>query len=170
MKHWISKLFDVALWVIALGIVTLALWPRDSGPRVGAKGSPFAASLVGADGEFVYSGSSNKPLLIEAFASWCGACRRSAGDVAAVGAAARAGKLDVIAISVDDRAADAQRAMQAWPITVPVAHDGNGSFQRAYDVRVLPTFILLRPDGSVARVTTGPPGPSDLRAFLNPED
>jgi thiol-disulfide isomerase/thioredoxin len=170
MKKILSRVLDAALWGAAIVIVTLALWPRDSGPQVGGRGKPFSAPLVSSEGRFEYAGSSDKPLLIEAFASWCGACRRSAGYLGPVGEAAREGRLSVIAVSVDDEASDAAVAMKTWPITIPVAHDSDGSFQRAYDVRVLPTFILIHPDGSVARVTTGPPGAADLRAFLNPED
>jgi thiol-disulfide isomerase/thioredoxin len=170
VKAFLSRLLDRLLWIAAIAIVIIALWPKDSGPMVGARGAPFSAPLVGTGETFEYSGKSERPLLIEAFASWCGACRRSSPLLESVGEAAREGKLDVIAISVDDEAQAALSAKRQWPITLPVAHDRDGSFQRAYDVRVLPTFILLNRDGSVAHVAAGPPGASDLRRWLNPDN
>lgn len=170
MKSRLSKVLDGALWLGATLIIVAALWPKQSGPGTGTTGAAFSLPLVGESGNFVYAQPRDKPLLIEAFASWCGSCRRSAGILSSVHEAEAAGKLDIVAVSVDDDPSAALQAKRTWPIPVTVAHDSQGDFQRSYDVSLLPTFILLDTEGKVSRVTSGVPGASDVRHWLNASD
>lgn len=81
--------------------------------------------------------------------------------------AALRGRLDVVAVSLDDDAADAQEAARTWPIQVPVLHDVRGQFARKYQVDVLPTYILVDTEGRVSHVRSGTAGASDLRTWLH---
>ncbi len=168
-KSFLKKLLDSALWIAAIVVVGLALWPKDSGPEPGSPSAHFELPIVGSTETFSHSGARKRPLLIKAFASWCSACKRSASSLPALAEAARKGKLDVVAVSVDDKAQKALAAKKNWPIRVPVLHDENGRFKEAYDIVSLPTFILINSDGQVADVKTGSPGASDLRRWLNPD-
>jgi thiol-disulfide isomerase/thioredoxin len=105
-------------------------------------------------------------LLIEAFASWCGACRRQSGLMSDLADARNQGQLDVIAVSVDQNVQNARKAKNSWPIPVDVVHDARGEFSQKYRVEVLPTYILVGTDGLVKRVTAGVAGASDIRAWL----
>ncbi len=166
MKQQLEKLGDVVLWGGVLVIVVMVLWPRSSGPEAGGVAASFDLPVVGSTGRFTHAGQRDRPLLIEVFASWCTACRRSSGNLEALAEAADSGRLDVVAVSVDDTEQAALSAKRSWPIPVPVLFDEAGSFQRKYDVRVLPTFILIDRQGKVVEVQSGPPGPSDLRRWL----
>lgn len=167
LRRLFTKVIDIGLWVLVLGVVGLALMPSRSGPGVGKPAE--AVEVRGVDGARARQhlpGELKKPLLIEAFASWCGACRRNARILDDLALAREEGRLDVIAVSVDDSPAQALLAKNAWPISVPVLHDSNGEFSSKYKVEVLPTYILVGTDGQVKRVTSGNPGASDIRAWL----
>lgn len=164
----LGKWLDYLLWGAGIAILVIALWPKDSGPSVGAPASSFELPLVGAQGSFSHEGPRDKPLLVEAFASWCGACRRSNGLISSLGEANE--QLDVVAVSVDDNPAAALNAKRSWPIDVPVLHDRDGSFQRNYRVQVLPTFILIGKGGEIQDVTVGRVGATDLRRWLRAAD
>jgi thiol-disulfide isomerase/thioredoxin len=161
---------DVALWLAVAGVLALAVLPRNSGPKLGQAAAPHELSLVGEAGLRKIPGNLERPLLIEAFASWCGACKRSSGTLSDLGEAEAAGRLDLVAVSVDDDASDALSAKRGWPIPIDVVHDADGLFARDYQVDVLPTYILVGVDGTVKRVTTGSPGASDIRAWLRAAD
>lgn len=168
-RRKLSRLVDAVLFVAILGVLVLALFPKKSGPSVGEPAAVLTLATVGnlSEDSRVLAGDLQRPLLIEAFASWCGACRRNASLLGDLSEAQEQGQLDVVAVSVDESPEQALAAKQSWPIPVEVLHDGSGKFSRAYQVDVLPTYILVGIDGRVKRVTSGNPGASDIRAWLN---
>ncbi len=165
-SRW-GRALDALLWAAVIASLTFALWPRDSGPPEGALAPSFELPVVTGEGTFLHEGTRERPLLIEAFASWCGACRRDRHVLDSVHEATLRGRLDAIAISLDDDAANAREAARSWPIRVPVLHDADGRFARKYQVDVLPTYILIGTDGRVSHVRSGTAGASDLRTWLN---
>ena len=166
-RRLLTKVIDIAIWVAVLGVLVLALMPRNSGPQVGKPAAALQLPTVGGAAEMQrLPGELKRPLLIEAFASWCGACRRNAGVLGDLRAAEADGQLDIIAVSVDDSPKKALAAKNEWPILSDVLHDAEGEFAREYNVDVLPTYILVGTDGHVKRVTSGNPGASDIRAWL----
>lgn len=167
-KSPLSRVLDGALWVTVVGILFFAFIPRKSGPSLGPAVTISALPLVGAPGEtLLIPGELKRPLLIEAFASWCGACRRQSGLLSDLADAQNQGHLDVVAVSVDQSVQRALQAKKSWPIPVDVAHDARGEFSQKYRVEVLPTYVLIGTDGQVKRVTAGVAGASDIRAWLN---
>lgn len=104
-------------------------------------------------------------MLIEAFASWCGACRGMAPSVAAASRAGREPAVEFLAVAVNDDPEQARAAVREWGIPFPVALD-DGRFASEYSIRVLPTFVLLGADGQVLRVVSGPLSPRKLDALL----
>ena len=169
----LSKMIDLVLWAAVIGVLALALIPRGSGPNLGQPASSMDLPIITPQmtGEMrTIPGKLERPLLIKAFASWCGACRRDNSMLEDLQDAEKEGKLDVLAVSVDNRPAQALAAKTSWPIHAPVLHDTNGDFNRQYKVEVLPTYILIGTDGRVKRVTSGTAGASDIRAWLHASD
>lgn len=151
--------------LFAAGLVGLLNLFHTRGPKVGSAAQDFDLPLVAVDDEghrtFSLTEYSGKPLLIEVFASWCGVCRRSAPTLAR--AHDRHGDvLAFVGVSVDDDFAAAERMKRDWTIPYPVAHDADGSFARAYQINVLPTFILVDAAGQIREVSTGAPSEDEL--------
>jgi thiol-disulfide isomerase/thioredoxin len=164
-----SRVIDAVLFVAIIGVLVLALFPRKSGPSVGEPAAVLTLNTVGdaQKSSRTLPGHLERPLLIEAFASWCGACKRNAGLLGDLDDAQKEGQLDVVAVSVDETPEQALSAKLSWPIPVDVLHDASGKFSRAYQVDVLPTYILIGKNGRVKRVNSGNPGASDIRAWLH---
>ncbi len=177
---FVRRATDIVIWLAVAAALVLAFMPRSSGPQEGKPAPAMELPVVGVQGRSAQfgerpelrgvPGALERPLLIEAFASWCGACRRTSGTLEDLRPAQDAGKLDVLAISVDDNARKALQAKTSWPIKVDVLHDESGEFSRSYQVDVLPTYILIGTDGTVKRVTAGIAGASDVRAWLAEAD
>lgn len=151
---------EAGLWIAGAGTILFLLRPSASGPKVGSQVAlPSLVSLE--SGERVALGTPGRPVLIEVFASWCTACRRSSAMLSEL----KNGPLDFVMVSVDERIEDARKAKASWPITARVLHDSRGELHRKFDIRMLPTFVLLDEQGVVKRVTNGTPGALDLHAY-----
>jgi thiol-disulfide isomerase/thioredoxin len=163
-----SKLGKVVDWAMYLGVAALfgVLVTRgSSGPREGTPAKTFQLPLASGDGSFNLEHARGKPVLMEVFASWCGACEHAAPMVDEVYRDAQASGVVFVGVSVDNDARAAQRVQREWPITYPVAVD-DGSVQRAYGVSLLPTFVLIDRDGTVKRVSSGVPSRRTLSRWL----
>lgn len=161
-----SRWLDALLVFAAVALLVYMTFGRDSGPAERSLAAPFDLPLLSTGGRFRFDGRHDRPLLVEAFASWCGACRRSAPTMEGLSDAVDGGQLDILLVSVDDSAQAARSAQQSWPIALPVAFDERGAFQRAYHVNVLPTFVLIGRDGRILDVSSGPPGGHTIRKWL----
>ncbi len=116
--------------------------PSSQSPGSAAPGSLFA--------EF-----RGKVILLDFWASWCGPCRRSLPSLKRLQAVYGSGDFVVISISEDDEE-DAWRSFVSvnrmnWPQRL----DSNGSIQRQFGVKALPTYVLLGRDGSVLQKFVG---------------
>jgi thiol-disulfide isomerase/thioredoxin len=155
---------DYAIWV-ALGVGLLyLLHARASGPDEGTIATPFELRLANRDGTFRLADQRGKPVVIEVFASWCGACRRATPPLAEA-YREHGDKATFIGVSVDQRLEDVVAAKEQWGIPYDVAQD-DGSVARAYHVSRLPTVIVIGADGVVRHAATGAATSEDIARLI----
>jgi cytochrome c biogenesis protein CcmG/thiol:disulfide interchange protein DsbE len=159
-----SRLIDYAIWAGLLAAVVFVVVRRHSGPETGTPAAAFDLPLVGSEARFNLAAQRGKPVLVEVFASWCGACRRAAPTLADAFADHRA-NVQFVGVVVDDDPREAARVKSDWGIPYDVAMD-DGSVSRNYNVQLLPTIILIDKTGTVRRVTTGMPTRSQLEGWI----
>jgi thiol-disulfide isomerase/thioredoxin len=156
VSHVLSLAKRYAPYALVAGALLYFLRPAPSGPATGGAARDFTLPVL-AGGEsptFSLSEHKGKPVLIEVFASWCGACRRMSGTLEEVSATKRSREVAFVGVSVDDDADAARDAAASWPIPYPVLH-ANREFSQAYSITALPTFILVDANGNVSEVATG---------------
>ena len=160
-----SRVFDVVVWV-AIGVVVVALVRRrSSGPSEGSVAPRINLPLVGATGRFDLEQVKGKPVVLEVFASWCGACRRSAPVLSEAFRAHSPNDVAFLGVSIDDSPDEAARAKATWGIPYDVAID-DGSVSRGYKVSLLPTVVVIGRDGVVRHTTTGVPSRAELDRWI----
>jgi cytochrome c biogenesis protein CcmG/thiol:disulfide interchange protein DsbE len=155
-----------ALFFAAALTIGLLVSRRSSGPDSGVEATPFELALVDSNARFNLQGQRGTPILIEAFASWCPACRSSAPALAEAARAPRARAVHFLGVSMDDSSESARRAKTTWDIPYDVALD-DGRFSKDYKITLLPTFVLIDAAGRVQRVSSGPPRPAELERWLS---
>jgi thiol-disulfide isomerase/thioredoxin len=166
-KSKLSKAVDVAFYVGMAGLFgVLLMRGSGSGPEEGSKAASFELPLANGSGSFRLADHRGKPVLLEVFASWCGACEQAAPMVGEVYREAAQRDVVFVGVSLDEDARAAARVQQSWPIAYPVAVD-DGQVSRGYGVSLLPTFVLIDRDGSVKRVSTGVPSRRTLSRWLS---
>lgn len=162
----LSRVADAALYVGIAGLFGVLVTRGSSGPKEGARAASFELPLAAGSGSFRLDAHRGKPVLMEVFASWCGACERAAPMVDDVYREAAKGGVVFVGVSLDDDARSAARAQQSWPIAYPVVVD-DGRVSRSYSVSLLPTFVLIDRDGVIRRVSSGVPSRRTLSRWLS---
>lgn len=160
-----SSSFGTILIVIAIGVLVIVATRQRSGPRVDVPAKEFALSTLGKEGQFRLSEQRGKPVLVEVFAGWCSACKSAAPMMSRVTQAPRKRDVRFLGVSVDSNASDARATVQSWAIPYDVALD-DGTFSKDYEIQVLPTFVLIDPDGNVKKVSSGVPREAELESWL----
>lgn len=163
-----AKVFDLLRYA-ALGgavyVLAQQFMRRSSGPKEGAPAAAFDLPLAGQPGRVSLAAQKGKPVLMEVFASWCGACKRSAPHLAEAWRAHHQENVTFLAVSVDEDAAAAGRVKQDWQLPFEVALD-DGSVSRGYDIRMLPTFIYIDGQGTVRHSAAGVASRAELEDWL----
>lgn len=162
----LSKLFDWAIYASVAVLFGMLLMRGNSGPREGTQAKAFELPLASGDGTFRLEQAHGKPVLLEVFASWCGACKRAAPMVDRAYRQAQKSGIVFVGVSVDGNSDAARQAQASWPIDYPVVVD-DGQVQQSYSVSLLPTFVLIDKSGAVKHVSAGVPSERTLQSWLS---
>lgn len=97
--------------------------------------------------------SHGEPIILNAFASWCGPCQQETPELVAL-AKQYQGKVEVVGINMTstDNETNARKFVQQYGLPYTVLLDPEGVFMKDYQVVGLPTTFLLSPNGDVEKV------------------
>ena len=117
----------------------------------------------------VLAAHKGKAIYVDFWASWCGPCKQSFPWMNAMQDKYGAKGLQVIAVNVDAKRADADRFLLKTPATFQIAYDPTGDSARRYAVKAMPTSLLIDRNGRVSYVHAGfrDEDRADLEAKIN---
>jgi thiol-disulfide isomerase/thioredoxin len=93
--------------------------------------------------------------IVDFWASWCAPCKASFPAYARLSAAYAAGGLVLVAVSVDDRAADYETFLRKWHPPFTTLRDARKQLVTAVKIPAMPTSYLLGRDGRVRFIHVG---------------
>ena len=106
-------------------------------------------------------------VVLEFWASWCGACKRTTPILNDLHEKFSDSGVAFYAVNVEP--IDRQRlqaAHAAFGTAFPSLHDRSGEVQRRYEIRSLPTVMVVGRDGMVRWASTGIPSKMRLRGAI----
>ncbi|MBI2771058.1 MAG: TlpA family protein disulfide reductase [Burkholderiales bacterium] len=121
--------------------------------EVGAAAPDF--EVTGPQGLVKLRQFEGKLLYLDFWASWCGPCRQSFPWMGEMQAKYAAQGLQVLAINLDAKAPDAQKFLAAVPAGFAVAYDPIGASPRMYQIKAMPSSVLIDRKGKVIAVHRG---------------
>jgi peroxiredoxin len=95
-------------------------------------------------------------VLVNFWATWCAPCRAEMPEIEAAYQAHRGRGFEVVAINVQESAAEVQPFMAELGLSFPTLLDQDGAITRSYLARALPTTFLVDRSGVVRFTRLGP--------------
>ncbi len=149
--------------IVILGLIAYEYTGSRSGPPVGEAAPDFTVPML--DGaEFTLSEHRGQIIVLDFWATWCPPCKASLPALERV-YRAHAGEADVFVASVNTDRANAQRDtvpgfMAQRKLTFPVLFDQGMRISQTYNVKSIPTMVVVGRDGAVHAVQVGLPANS----------
>lgn len=103
----------------------------------------------GASSNIQLSDYKGKIVYLDFWASWCRPCKQSFPWMNALQSKYGAQGFQVVAVNVDAEKDDALQFLKATPGNFTVAYDPKGKVAQQYEVKGMPTSILIGRDGKV---------------------
>lgn len=143
-----DKWYRVAVLAAGLmaGLAASAAEPGQPAPAFELPGSKGTVSLQTLKGRVVY---------VDFWASWCGPCKQSFPWMNEMQAKYGPRGLQVVGVNLDARTADAEKFLAEVPAHFAVAYDPKGDSARRYQIKGMPSSVLVGADGKVIKLHAG---------------
>jgi len=147
LKRWARELGILALIIVSVMFAMDFL----RGPQAPANFGSQPLQLLEGQKITLLEQSQQRPLLVYFWATWCGVCKMTTSDVAAL--AEEGGNVLSVALRSGDEV-KIRQYLAAKNIAMPVVNDPLGELSAQWDVGVTPTFVIID-KGRVVSTTTG---------------
>ncbi len=164
-------------WAIILAVVAGVYAYAESGrdsPLLGQPAPELNLWVVagGEEGEpprrVSLADLSGRVAVLDFWASWCSACQRTTPMLNELQSEFAGKPVSFFGVNVEPIEQAAVVAAHArFGIGFPALHDRSGQVQRAYSVKLLPTVVVIGPDGSISYFSAGVPSESRLRTEIS---
>lgn len=141
---------------VHLALLACALACIGSAARAAEVGQPAPTlALPGLTAPVDLLALKGRVVLVDFWASWCTPCRHSFPWLNDMQARYGARGLQVLAVNVDRQRADADKFLAAVPARFTVAFDAQGDTPKRFNVKAMPSSVLVGADGLVLQQHAG---------------
>ncbi|MET0352309.1 MAG: TlpA disulfide reductase family protein [Rhizobacter sp.] len=114
-----------------------------------------ALDVPGAQGQVNLAGLKGKVVYVDFWASWCAPCKQSFPWMNEMQAKYGARGLQIVAVNVDAKREDADKFLAEVPASFTVGFDPKGDSPKRFQIKGMPSSVLVGPDGQVVKVHAG---------------
>lgn len=127
----------------------------DEKPLIGYKAPPLSLTDY-RTGEVYDIHQSDKPVVINFWASWCGPCHVEAPELVALNERFKDGvNLYTVNLSQVDQPDAMDQFVQLYNFEFPVLTDDDGSIGSAYQILAIPTTLFINSEGIIEHIIRG---------------
>jgi cytochrome c biogenesis protein CcmG/thiol:disulfide interchange protein DsbE len=148
--------------VVALVAVELA---TSGGGSSGGRAAPALPTEVLVTPRATLASLRGKPAIVNFWASWCGPCRKEAGQLAQL-SRRLGGRATLVGVDWNDSLAGARGFIRRNGWTFQNLRDGDGSVGNDFGLSGLPNTFVLDRNGRIAKVLRGPQTVADFERAL----
>jgi thiol-disulfide isomerase/thioredoxin len=136
------------------------LWEKAATPT--APGTPRAAAARNVD----FASLKGNVVVLDFWAPWCGPCKHEMPVLDALARRMAPQGVMVVGVLVDQDRAGALEVLSKLNIAYPQLEDVQGQAQQAFDVRTLPSLVVLDRNGKIVAYHQGFTAEEDLEEDL----
>lgn len=130
-----------------LGVVLLMLGMQAGASEISGPAPDF--TLKSKSGENVrLQDLRGQVVMLNFWASWCGPCRQEMPLMEEIYKKYEKFGFTILAVNVDEDSADADRFLDAVPVTFPILYDSESRTSELFGVDAMPTTIMIDRDGN----------------------
>jgi peroxiredoxin len=132
---------------------------------MGFAGDVLAEATQGAAPDFTLKSQKNgslklselrgKVILINFWASWCGPCRQEMPVLDELYQHYRSLDFTILGVNVEQNSDDAKSLLKDVPVSFPILFDTENKISKLYDVKGMPSTVLVDRDGNIRYVHMG---------------
>ncbi len=168
MRRWVPRITRLesprvrweVIASVALSLAATYAAPGDSqvgaasAVRLGSLAPEFTLPRAGSRGTADLGELQGKPVVLNFWATWCPPCRAEMPELDAL--ARQRTDIRVLAVDVQEDAADVDRFRTDLSLNLPIALDSDGRVWANYQSRGLPTTYLIDSNGTIRDIHVGP--------------
>jgi peroxiredoxin len=159
LAAWLGNIQDSAE-------VELLYEPPAAAPVIDAAAPDF--TLTNLDGEEVsLSDFRGRPVIVNFWATWCVPCRREMPAFQRAFEAYQADDLVILALDVEENAAQVEPFVEELGLTFEVLYDSQGEVNDTYQVTGLPRTVFIDRQGVIRHIQVGEVQEVLLKGFLD---
>ena len=132
--------------LLSLAGAAHALEAGQPAPALEVPGTQDTVNLAALQGKVVY---------VDFWASWCGPCKQSFPWMNEMQAKYGARGLQIVAVNVDAKRADADKFLAEVPAQFTIGFDPKGDSPKRFQIKGMPSSVLVGPTGKVVQVHAG---------------
>jgi len=107
-------------------------------------------------GEFDLADTWGRPVVINFWASWCGPCKMEAETLERVYLGFRDRGVVFVGVALQDTEEGSKKFIKRYGLTFTTGPDPDGAIMKAYNVFGIPKTLVVRKDGRVSYIRSGP--------------
>ena len=130
--------------VVSIGLALMPAQAKEiSGP------SPDFTLKSNAGGNVRLGELAGQVVMLNFWASWCGPCRQEIPLLEQMYQQFKPLGFTVLGVNVEESATAAKRMLKDTPVSFPILFDSNNTVSKLYNVKAMPTTLLIDRDGNM---------------------
>ncbi|QHJ70929.1 thiol-disulfide oxidoreductase ResA [Planococcus halotolerans] len=163
-------LMRTAILLVMIGAITFTIYngvtkEKSELLEVGDQAPDFALTDLNGERQQL-SDYKGQGVFVNFWGTWCKPCEKEFPLMEKQYQVYKEKGVQILAVNIAQSDYEVEQYAERKNLTFPIVIDKNKSVMEAYNIRPLPTTILVNPDGEIEKIVTGEMSEEDIRSYM----